>query len=361
MYGELARKMQEEFGLNTAVVTGTRNPNMTIPTSHLIKPEFNTILTLFSPKSKNRDLLFDENPGEIDILIGTDCISEGQNLQDCDYLINYDIHWNPVRIIQRFGRIDRIGSVNDTIQLVNFWPNISLDDYINLRAKVENRMRLVNITATGNDNPIDQADNEELEYRKRQLERVKEDVVDLEEMGSGVSIMDLGLNEFHLDLQELLKKYGKADNVPHGIHAVVRANEDAPSGVIYVLKNVNHGVNIDKQNRLHPFYLVYVTDDGQVSVNHLQPKELLDRLRHLSRDNDTPDSAIVASFNAETSDGKDMSHYTSLLTSAIQSIITVKDEKDIDSIFKLGETTILSNEIKGLDDFELINFLVVKD
>ncbi len=361
LYGELASKIKNEFGLDSAVVTGTRNPAMTVPTTRTVKPDFNTILTLFSPKSKGRDVLFDENPGEIDILFGTDCISEGQNLQDCDYLINYDIHWNPVRIIQRFGRIDRIGSTNGVIQLTNFWPNISLDEYINLKARVEGRMRMVNLTATGNDNPIDEADNAELEYRKSQLEKIQNEVVDLEDMSGGVSIMDLGLNEFHLDLQELLGKYGEADALPFGIHAVARASEDTPPGVIFVLKNVNQGVNIDRQNRLHPFYLVYIADDGRVAVNHLQSKELLNKLRHLGKGFDTPDSDMVAKFNAETNSGKDMSGYTDLLTNAIQSIITVKNEKDIDSIFRIGETTVLSNDVSGLDDFELINFLVIRD
>lgn len=357
LYGELAERIKDEFGLNTAVVTGTRNPATTVPDIHT---DFNAILTLFSPRSKSRDALYEQSPGDIDILIGTDCISEGQNLQDCDYLINYDIHWNPVRIIQRFGRIDRIGSTNDAIQLTNFWPNISLDEYINLKARVEGRMRLVNLTATGSDNPIDQADNSELEYRKRQLEKIQDEVVDIEDMNSGVSIMDLGLNEFHLDLQELLKKYGEADHMPFGIHAIARASEDTPRGAIFVLKNVNSGVNIDKQNRLHPFYLVYITEDGQVAVNHLQPKELLDKLRLLSKGHDEPDADLVAKFNAETSDGKDMSSYTTLLTRAIQSMMNTKEEADTDSLFSAGGTTALSNDINGLDDFELINFLVVK-
>lgn len=357
LYGELADRINEEFGLYSAVVTGTRNPATNLEGVHA---DFNEILTLFSPRSKSRDALYEHNPGDIDILIGTDCISEGQNLQDCDYLINYDIHWNPVRIIQRFGRIDRIGSTNDAIQLTNFWPNISLDEYINLKARVEGRMRLVNLTATGSDNPIDQTDNAELEYRKRQLEKIQDEVVDIEDMNSGVSIMDLGLNEFHLDLQELLKKYGDADRMPFGIHAIARASDDAPRGVIFVLKNINKGVNIDRQNRLHPFYLVYVADDGQVAVNHLQPKELLDKLRLLSKGKDEADMDLVAKFNAETSDGKDMSRYTNLLTHAIQSMMDTKEEADTDSLFSAGGTTALANDISGLDDFELINFLVVK-
>lgn len=360
LYGELAAKIKDEFGLNSAVVTGTRNPAMTIPTTRTVRPEFNTILTLFSPKSKGRDVLFDENPGEIDILFGTDCISEGQNLQDCDYLVNYDIHWNPVRIIQRFGRVDRIGSTNNVIQLTNFWPNISLDEYINLKARVEGRMRMVNLTATGNDNPIDEADNAELEYRKSQLEKIQNEVVDLEDMSGGVSIMDLGLNEFHLDLQELLKKYGEADALPFGIHAVARADDDTPPGVIFVLKNVNHGVNIDKQNRLHPFYLVYIADDGSVAVNHLQSKELLGKLRNLGRGHDTPDADIVARFNAETNNGKSMDKYSALLGYAIESMVSTKAQKDVDSLFNEGGTTALESDITGLDQFELINFMVVR-
>lgn len=357
LYGELAGRLQREFGVNSAIVTGTRNPATTIDG---VRADFNTILTLFSPRSKNRDALFEHNPGDIDVLIATDCISEGQNLQDCDYLINYDIHWNPVRIIQRFGRIDRIGSVNNSIQLTNFWPNISLDEYINLKARVEGRMKLVNLTATGSDNPIDQSDNSELEYRKRQLEKIQEEVVDIEEMNSGVSIMDLGLNEFHLDLQELLKKYGDADHLPYGIHALARATADTPPGVIFVLKNVNSGVNIDKQNRLHPFYLVYIAQDGSVAVNHLQPKDLLDKLRLLAKGQESPDADLVHAFNAETNNGKDMQSYTGLLTEAITSMIVTKEEADTDSLFSSGGTTALTGDIQGLDDFELINFLVVK-
>lgn len=357
LYGELAGSIKKDYGIHSAVITGTRSPACTIPE---IRTSFNDILTLFSPKSKNRDALFNVNPGDIDILIATDCISEGQNLQDCDYLINYDIHWNPVRIIQRFGRIDRIGSENACIQLTNFWPNISLDEYINLKARVEGRMKIVNLTATGSDNPIDQSDNAELEYRKNQLERIQNEVVDIEDMNGGVSIMDLGLNEFHLDLQELLKKYGEADHLPYGIHAIANAVSDTPSGVIFVLKNINSGVNIDKQNRLHPFYMVYIAEDGGVAVNHLKPKELLDKLRLLAKGKDVPEMDLVEIFKNETSDGADMSRYTQLLTKAIQSMINVKEDADTDSLFSAGGTTALTGDIQGLDDFELINFLVVK-
>ena len=114
-----------------------------------IRKDLSSIITSFSPISKERDKISPELTQEIDLLIATDCISEGQNLQDCDYLVNYDIHWNPVRIIQRFGRVDRLGSRNDQIQLVNFWPNMELDEYINLEARVSGRMVLLDISATG--------------------------------------------------------------------------------------------------------------------------------------------------------------------------------------------------------------------
>ena len=221
-------------------------------------------------------------------------------------------------------------------------------------------MRMVNLTATGNDNPIDEADNAELEYRKSQLEKIQNEVVDLEEMSGGVSIMDLGLNEFHLDLQELLKKYGEADALPFGIHAVARASEDTPPGVIFVLKNINQGVNIDRQNRLHPFYLVYISDDGRVAVNHLQSKELLNKLRHLGKSFDVPDSDMVAKFNAETDNGRRMDRYSTLLGHAIESMISTKMQKDVDSLFSEGGTTALESDITGLDQFELINFLVIR-
>lgn len=357
LYNALAGKIQNDYSLNTALVTGSESPTTTLKGIHA---DFNEILTCFSPISKNREVLFESNPGDIDILIATDCISEGQNLQDCDYLINYDIHWNPVRIIQRFGRIDRIGSKNEQIQLTNFWPNISLDEYINLKARVEGRMRIVNLTTTGEDNPIDQTDNAELEYRKNQLEKIQNEVVDLEEMNSGVSIMDLGLNEFHLDLQELLKVYQEADHLPLGIHAIAHKQADCDSGVIFILKNINQGVNIDKQNRLHPFYLVYINKVGTIEINHLQPKELLNKLRLLTKGYNLPQSDLVDKFNVETNNGKDMSIYTDLLTKAIQSMISTQQEAATDSLFTSGGTTALTGEITGLDDFELVNFLIIE-
>ena len=334
------------------MISGTRTES-TIPGR---KNDFNELLTLFSPKSKNRDALGLD--GEIDVVIATDVISEGQNLQDADYLINYDIHWNPVRIIQRFGRIDRIGSTNDVIQMVNFWPDISLDEYINLKARVENRAKLVAISSTGEDT-IDNTDPD-MEYRKKQLETLQNEVVDLEDMSSGINIMDLGLNEFQLDLQKLREKYGDYEAKPYGIHAITKADSNHPAGVIFVLRNRNNAMNIDKQNRLHPFYLVYIAENGEIISNHFNPKKILDDMRYLSREKSVPIENLVQSFNIETLEGKDMSKYSNLLNQAIDSMIIVKEEKDIDSLFTTGGTTALENDINGLNDFELIDFLVVR-
>jgi hypothetical protein len=296
---------------------------------------------------------------EIDILIATDCISEGQNLQDCDYLINYDIHWNPVRIIQRFGRIDRIGSKNDVIQLVNFWPDLDLDDYINLKARVESRMKITVLTATGDDNPIED-EKGDLEYRRQQLERLQEEVVDIEEMSSGVSIMDLGLNEFRMDLIGYIKENPDLDKTPFGLHAIVPSlGEEIPPGVIYILKNINNDINLENQNRLHPFYMVYIADDGKVVSNHLEPKNTLDILRLLCRGKTEPIIELCRKFNEKTNDGRKMTKYSDLLQETISSIIDVNEDSDIDSLFKAGGTTALRTNIKGLDDFELICFVVV--
>lgn len=294
------------------------------------------------------------------MLIATDCISEGQNLQDCDYLINYDIHWNPVRIIQRFGRIDRIGSRNKVIQLVNFWPDVTLDEYINLKAKVETRMKIVDMTATGDDNLLSDEEKTDLEYRKAQLKRLQDEVVDIEDMTTGISIMDLGLNEFRLDLLDYIKLHPDIDKAPFGLSAVAPAGEDTPAGVIYVLKNRSNSVNIDNQNRLHPFYMVYISDEGEVICDHLSPKNMLDKMRFLCKGKTEPIPELYKQFNKETNNGKNMEQFSRLLGDAISSIIQLKEENDIESLFKPGGTSLLANNFKGLNDFELITFLVVR-
>jgi len=267
-----------------------------------------------------------------------------------------------VRIVQRFGRIDRIGSPNKVIQLVNFWPNLSLDEYINLKERVENRMVIVDMTATGEDNVLSNQSSD-LEYRKEQLKKLQEESVDFDELNTGVSITDLGLNDFRMDLVKYVQEHGNLDNVPPGLHTVVpsRLSKNAPSGVIYILRNINSEVNVDNQNRLHPYYLVYMDNKGQVVSQHPDAKKTLDLIRMLCKGRKAPEKTLYEPFNDETEDGRNMGHYSFLLEQAIRSIIDVKEEGEIDSLFSAGGTTALLNTVKGLEDFELVSFIVVRD
>ncbi|HEL1017412.1 TPA: DEAD/DEAH box helicase family protein [Streptococcus equi subsp. zooepidemicus] len=357
LYDNVSTYIKKKYGLDTAVITGSIDGKTTIKG---FRATLNNVLTCFSPISKGRDVLMPGSKTEIDVLIATDCISEGQNLQDCDYLVNYDIHWNPVRIIQRFGRVDRIGSRNSQIQLVNFWPDMDLDEYINLKGRVETRMKISVMTSTGDDDLINPEEKGDLEYRKQQLKRLQEEVVDIEDMSSGISIMDLGLNEFRLDLLGYVKNHGDLDKKPKGMHAVVPATDELPEGVVFILKNINNSVNIDNQNRIHPFYMVYIGIDGEVICDYLNPKKMLDDIRLLCRGRKEPIKELCQRFNEETDDGKDMTEMSELLSEAINSIIDCKEESDIDSLFSAGGTSALMSAVSGLDDFELICFLVVK-
>lgn len=345
------------FGLETAEITGSLDGRTTVPR---LRSDLNTVLTCFSPRSKGREHLPASSRAELDILIATDCISEGQNLQDCDYLVNYDIHWNPVRIIQRFGRIDRIGSQNQVIRLVNFWPDMDLDEYINLKGRVETRMKISIMTSTGDDNLISPEEKGDLEYRREQLKRLRSEVVDIENMSTGISIMDLGLNEFRLDLLEYMMHHNDVETTPNGMHAVVAKTEDLPAGVIFVLRNINNSINIDNRNRIHPFYIVFISEEGEIVCDYLKPKEMLDTIRLLCRGRTEPLVKLCRQFNEETDDGRNMKEVSRLLSEAIDSILDAKEESDIDSLFHRGGTTALRSAVSGLDDFELICFLVVK-
>ena len=356
LYDNVSIFAKDKFGLNSAKVSGTSEGKSTLDK---FRCDLNAVLTYFSPISKDKSVIYPNDDRSIDILIATDCISEGQNLQDCDYLINYDIHWNPVRIIQRFGRIDRIGSKNSVIQLVNFWPDLTLDEYINLKGRVETRMKIVDMTATADDNILEE-EQKDLEYRKEQLQKLKEEVVDIEEMNSGISIMDLGLNEFRLDLLQYRDEGNTLDHTPYGLHAVVQKTDELPEGIIYILKNRSNSVNIKNQNRLHPFYMVYIKKDGEIQLNHLEAKKMLDNIRLLCKGKSEPNTELCALFNKETKNGKNMKQCSELLSKAIDSIIETKDMSDIDSLFHSGGTTINNFNIKGLDDFELICFFVVR-
>ncbi|MDQ3525842.1 MAG: SNF2-related protein [Chloroflexota bacterium] len=357
LYQHLAPALWQQHQLHAAIVTGTSSPRTTLRKGM----DFQTVLTVFSPKSKQKDLILPDEPGQIDVLIGTDCISEGQNLQDCDCVINYDIHWNPVRIIQRFGRIDRIGSTNASIQLVNFWPDITLDEYINLKERVENRMVIADVVATADDNVLRHESND-VAYRKEQLRRLQDEVIELEDLKTGVAITDLGLNDFRMDLLNYLKSYDDLGSLPTGMHAVVPADpaRGLHPGTIFALRNRHHGINIQQQNRLHPYYLVYVGDDGQIVANHTQVKVLLDLARAACKDHGQPDAPACRLFNQATDDGRDMAAYSALLDQAIAAIIDVKADKDLDSLFTGRETSALTGAVAGLDDFELVCFLVVQ-
>jgi SNF2 family DNA or RNA helicase len=364
LYENLVENLRQSHNLHIGKVTGSDPPKTTLRSHTNPKQsfDFQSLLILFSPRSKEKAAILPNEIGEIDILIGTDCISEGQNLQDCDYLINYDIHWNPVRIIQRFGRIDRIGSQNASIQLVNYWPDITLDEYINLKERVENRMMIADVSATGDDNVLI-AQSNDVAYRKEQLRRLQEEVIEMEDLKTGVSITDLGLNDFRMDLLNHVKVNDDLANIPNGMHAVVPADptRGLVPGVIFTLRNRNSSVNLNQLNRLHPYYLVYISNDGEVVLNHTESKLLLDLVRLACKGAKQPTQEACQRFNQDSDDGRNMKFYSSLLDQAIRSMIEVKEENDIDSLFSGGKTTALVNTIAGLNDFELITFLVVQD
>lgn len=355
LYENVSEFASRELGLGVAEVTGSGGGKTNVDG---VRGDLSEILTCFSPVSKDRDKVYPRLRGkDIDILIATDCISEGQNLQDCDYLVNYDIHWNPVRIFQRFGRVDRIGSKNDVIQLVNFWPDEDLDNYLNLKTRIENKNRALVLASTGDDDYINEDEKGDLEYRRRQLEQMKREVVDLEDVSGGVSITDLGLNDFRMDLVSYYQENPDIDRVPTGIDAVVEG--DAP-GIIFVLRNVNQELDAKTRNQIHPFYLVYVSDEGEVVHGYLDPKESLDAMRRLCKGKSEPDTVLCRAYNKATKNGRDMRAASGLLRAAIESIVEEKAEADLDSFFSGGTTSFLENDVAGLDDFELICFLVVR-
>jgi len=356
LYRELAPVLAT-VGLETAVITGgSHGAKTTLGTGF----DFQQVMSMFSPRSKQRHLTMPSETRELDVLIGTDVISEGQNLQDCDYLINYDIHWNPVRIIQRFGRIDRIGSTNEKIQLVNFWPDISLDEYINLKERVEDRMVIADLASTADDNVLTLENGDAL-FRREQLRKLQDEVIEQEDVRAGVSITDLGLNDFRMDLLGYLKEYGDIATAPKGLHAVIPADpaKGLVPGVIFALRNVKADENINRGNRLHPHYLIYLDDDGEVIADHTEAKHVLDLIRTGTRAYDEPVEDVVHSFNLDTREGAEMGMYSGLLTDAIRSMVEVNEEHDIDSLFSGGHTTALTQSIAGLDDFELIAFIAV--
>jgi superfamily II DNA or RNA helicase len=365
IYDGVADWILQEFGLHTAFVSGGNTLKTTLKS---VPKDMNSFLTFFSPRSKEKAKVYPDITGEIDILIATDCVSEGQNLQDCDYLVNYDIHWNPVRIIQRFGRIDRIGSVNTKIQLVNFWPDIKLDAYINLEQRVRGKMMLLNTSATGEDDILSETDTStmnDMEFRKRQLDQLKNEVVDLEDISGNISITDLTMNDFKMDLMGYLKDHREElDKSSLGIYAITtKGSESLQPGVIFTLKQVAFSqIQSKEPNAIHPYYMVYIQYDGTIRYSHIQTKYILDIYKKLCYGHDSVHQDLVKVFNQETKEARDMSQYTELLQQSISHIIGQKQEVGVQELFQtFGQTSISNNHnLTGNDDFELISFLIIK-
>jgi hypothetical protein len=356
IYKQISHYVYERYGLYAAQISGAKGVKTTLPLKSGGQ-DYNTVLTYFSPKSKNRGTIFPNDNREIDILIATDVISEGQNLQDADMLVNYDIHWNPVRIVQRFGRIDRIGSHNEKIQLINFWPSIALDDYIKLRSRVESRMKVTVLTSTGDDNLLSDEEVAENDYRKAQLSRLRDEVVDLEDMNEGISIMDLGLEDYRMDLNQYLIKHPQLKQAPKGLQAIVSVPDESSDGVIFVLKEKSSDMAKKQKNRLYPYYILYVNKEGEVVVPISDSRQLLEKIRLLCRGKKEPLSNLVAKYNYETQEGKRMGVYTKLLQDAIQSVSDEQTENFITSLFSSGKVSfdLATTE----DDFELLCFFVL--
>jgi hypothetical protein len=362
LFDQLAEWARKTHGIETALVTGSGGNRSTIPS---LKKDLGSILTAFSPRSKERPPELAAE-GELDLLIATDCISEGQNLQDCDWLVNYDIHWNPVRIIQRFGRIDRLGSPNTRIQLANFWPNIELEEYINLEQRVSGRMVLLDISATGEENLIEQQSGNQmndLEYRRKQLLKLQDAVIDLEDLSTGVSIADLTLTDFRIDLAEYLRAQpGAFDAAPLGVCAVVTADAaDVPPGVVFCLRCESQaaGAAAAEGYPLAPHYLIHVGEDGTVLLSHTQAKKILDRLKRSCASRETTDPAAVERLDRATKAGADMRTAQKQLAAAVAAILGRAEEKAVESLFSPGGTQAARGEFAGTNDFEVIAYLVV--
>mgnify|MGYP000976444378 CR=1 FL=1 len=318
-----------------------------------------SIVERFSPISNKADI---EKENELRILIATDVLSEGQNLQDCDYLINYDIHWNPVRIIQRFGRIDRIGSQNEVIQLVNFWPNMELDEYIHLESRVSGRMVMLDMSATGEENIIEERTTmNDLEYRKKQLIQLQEQVPDIEDINGNISITDLSFNDFKMDLVNYMKNHKELlEKAPTGMYAIAKSNiDEAVKGVIFCLKQINENIKPSEYNTLNPYFFVYIKDNGEILLNFIQSKKILDIYKKVCSGENELYPDLIKEFNEETNNAKDMSKFTDFLEKTVENIVGKEEEKGIESLFSFDKTT-LNKSIQNMDDFELISFLVIK-
>lgn len=371
LYKNISTWAQKELGIENGLVCGSYTDTT------FGDKDFNMILTNFAPKAKHRDKLDNINKSkELDLLIATDCISEGQNLQDCDYLINYDIHWNPVRIIQRFGRIDRLGSTNESIQLVNFWPTKDLDDYINLKTRVESRMALVDLTATAEDNILKTDEvkdliSEDMKYRDKQLVRLKNEVLDLEDMGDSISLTDFTLDDFRTELSNFIKDKDDLKNTPDGMYAVVPSTGNFPDGdakdiikpgVIYCLRQKNRNSECEKVNPLNPYFIIYIYDDGAVRFNYTSAKSILEVYRLLCSGKKAPYQNLCDLFNDEIKNGTDMAKYADLLGKAVGEIAASFKKRSAAKLSSARNAVLIAKnkQVSCMSDFELVTWLVIK-
>lgn len=360
LYREISDWALSNYGLHSALIKGSGSNKTNFPEAG--SKDINELLTHFSPYSKERYKTFPEAQGEIDILIATDCISEGQNLQDCDYLVNYDIHWNPVRIIQRFGRIDRLGSKNDQVQLVNFWPNMELNEYINLESRVKGKMVLLDISATGEENLIEMNPNDEmtdLEYRRKQLEQLQNTVLDLEDIQGGITITDTNMNDFRMDALEYeSENLAELQTTPLGIHTVVLSEEEEiPPGTIFCMRST---VQKKGMSLLAPYYLVYIGEDGETILGYLQGKRCLDYLKKLCQGKTDVLHELIETVKRETKNYSKMGLYSTAFQMAMESVIGKSHEVGAASFFSTDLISLCAEGVTSRGDFDIVAFVIIK-
>jgi len=342
-------KLSKKLNVYTACVTGKR----VVTNNKNVDNEFNSVLCAFSPLSKmKKEISVNE---QIDLLIATDCISEGQNLQDCDTVINFDIQWNPVSLIQRFGRIDRIGSKNTNIQMINFFPNMELNDYLGLEARVKGKMTTLNLVSTGDEDVLTPEMND-FNFRKRQLERLKDEVIDIEDANDNISLTDLNMNEYLNELSEYIQNVPEIKKVPKGVYSVTDGDN---AGVLFCFKHRNDANKPKSDSSLYPYYLIYMRNNGEVFYGNGQAREVVKQFRKLCYKKKQPIMELFQQFFVRTNNAKDMQFYSDLLNKAIKSIKGEEESKATQLMFDFGGFNNAFAE-ETADDFELISFLVVE-
>ena len=351
-----------ELNLNMAMVSGDGTRTESRPNN------FNTILTNFAPRARGRA---EDGGDEIDLLIATDCISEGQNLQDCDTVLNYDIHWNPVRIIQRFGRIDRIGSRNKSVRMINYWPTEDMEVYLRLQSRVEARMALADAAATGTDDPLDESAYEqaqmELIFRDQQLKQLREEVLDFDDLSDGVVLSDFTLDYFFTQLLRYLENNRRElEATPNGVYAVTH-DEDHPTetGIIFFLRQLNASTDIQRKaaSPIHPFYAVYIRNSGDIRYGCANARQVLDLFESAVVGKSKTQPELCLQFDTETKNGENMALYNGLLKAVIAHISRMHTTTQTRNLRRGGprdfKLTPRSEAPRDASDFELVTWLII--